>query len=190
MKEYSPHSVTIMDDTGSTRPRICDGVIDDKPPILSLPSDLLEEIIAKAASKSSIDLVNIKLSCKDFLHASEANNVWKNVSLEDFPSGWYPHQTAIDFLQHCREKGNIGILYRDGVKEFCNYLVANVSGHEKLKYAAECDLKQAKYLYEIILFCSDDNETRQEGMQHLRDLVTNKCFLETKRSVFNFLGNF
>jgi hypothetical protein len=43
--------------------------------VKALPNDLLVDIVGKVASGSIVDLCKIKLSCKEFLSASEDRSV-------------------------------------------------------------------------------------------------------------------
>lgn len=52
--------------------------------VKTLPNDLLVNIVAKVASRSMIDLCKIKLSCKEFLNASEDDYVYQHAAMDKF----------------------------------------------------------------------------------------------------------
>src|ERR1044072_9443929 len=90
--------------------------------IKSLPRDLLVEVVATVASRSFIDLHNIKMCCKDFLDATEDSYIWQRVSLDTFPLiQWFPNDKIKSFLDRCREHGNIESLYREGLRKYFDF---------------------------------------------------------------------
>ncbi|KAG4929870.1 hypothetical protein AAZX31_17G081300 [Glycine max] len=153
-------------------------------PIKSLPKDLLVEVVARVASDSIVDLRNMKQCCKDFLDASEDNYVWQQVSLDKFPlMRWLPNDKASCFLKCCRESGNIESLYREGLLKFFNYPNGNINGLGDLKTAALKGHIEAKYVYGMILLCSHDDESRKQGLEHMRFLRKFKCIIKCRNKV-------
>ncbi|KAK7330232.1 hypothetical protein VNO77_24420 [Canavalia gladiata] len=152
--------------------------------IKSLPKDLLVEVIARVASHSFVDLHNIKMCCKDFLNASEENYVWRQVCLDKFPLIQFsPNDKVSSFLKRCRESENLESLYREGLREYFNYPNGNIGGLESLKIASEKGHKEAKYVYGMILLCSQDDESRKHGLEHVRFLRNSKCIVECRKKV-------
>ncbi|KAJ1378460.1 F-box-like domain superfamily [Sesbania bispinosa] len=153
--------------------------------IKSLPRDLLVEVVATVASHSFIDLNNMKKCCRDFLDATEDRFVWKRVSLDNFPLiQWFPNEKASSFLKRCRESENLESLYREGLQEYFSYPNGYIiGGLESLKMAAQKGHKEAKYVYGMILLCSQDNEMRKEGLEYMRFLRKAKCIINCRKKV-------
>jgi hypothetical protein len=133
----------------------------------ALPKDLLVEIVGKVASHSMADLCKVKLSCKEFLSASEDGYVYQRASMDNFalvPLPWFKGEKETSFLKRCKESGNLEILYREGmVQYFGNNVMANV-GLENLKKAALEGHHEAKYVYSMLLMANcEDEEGRKSG---------------------------
>ncbi|XP_027345360.1 F-box protein At2g35280-like [Abrus precatorius] len=152
--------------------------------IKSLPKDMLVEVVARVASHSITDLHNMKMCCADFLDAADDNHVWRHVSLDKLPLiQWFPNDKALSFLKRCRESGNTESLYREGLQEYFSYPKGNIRGLESLKMAAEKGHTDAKYMYGMILLCSEDNELRTQGLEHMRFLRKSKCIIRCRKNV-------
>ncbi|XP_057418090.1 putative F-box protein At1g67623 [Lotus japonicus] len=154
-----------------------------------LPTDLLVDVVARVASNSFIDLLNLKKCSKDFLHATEDNYISQRVSLETFPLiQWIPNDKASSFLNHCRECENIESLYREGLRKYFSYSSGKNDGLEILKVAAQKGHKEAKYVYGMILICSKDDELRKQGLEHVRFLRKSKCVVSCRQKVRQLLN--
>ncbi|WJX75040.1 hypothetical protein P8452_58615 [Trifolium repens] len=57
-------------------------------------------------------------------------------------------------------------------------------GREKLKIAAEGGYNIAKYVYGMIMLCSENDESRNEGIKHIRYLRMNKCLFYCRRRMY------
>ncbi|XP_004508629.1 putative F-box protein At1g67623 [Cicer arietinum] len=152
--------------------------------IESLPRDLLLEVVTNVASQSFIDLHNMKMCCKDFLEVTEDKHVLQNISLDNFPLiQWFLNERALSFLKRCMECENIESLFREGLREYFRYPNGNIDGLENLKKASQKGHKEAKYVYGMILLCSEDYESRKEGFEHMRYLRKFKCIMSSRKKV-------
>nr|GEV11643.1 hypothetical protein [Tanacetum cinerariifolium] len=84
------------------------------------PKDVLFSIVARVASSSMEDLCNAKLSCTDFLEATNNEYIYEFVSMDKFPiSNWArPSDKFVSFLNRCFEKGNAEAPFRHGMREY------------------------------------------------------------------------
>nr|XP_004508220.1 putative F-box protein At1g67623 [Cicer arietinum] len=140
----------------------------------SLPKELLVEIAGKVASRSIVDLCKMKLTCKEFLSASEESCVYQHASMENFaliPLPWFTDEKETSFLNRCRNSGNLEILYREGmVQYFCSLTIVD-SAFENIKKAALEGHHEAKYVYSMILMnCDEDEEKRKLGFDLFGEL--------------------
>ncbi|TKY54970.1 putative F-box protein [Spatholobus suberectus] len=143
-------------------------------PIKSLPKDLLVEVVARVASDSVIDLRNMK----------EDKYVWQRVSLDEFRLNlWFPNDQTLSFLKRCKESGNIESLYREGLRKFFNYPNGDISGLGDLKMAAQKGHMEAKYVYGMVMLCSQDDDLRKQGLEYLRFLRKSKCIIQCRNKV-------
>ncbi|KAK7347394.1 hypothetical protein VNO80_21924 [Phaseolus coccineus] len=107
-------------------------------PIKLIPEDLLVNVVARVSSESYIDHHNMKVSCRDFFHASKDNYMWQQVSLEKFPLIPWSLKEAFDyFMQSCKEGENIEALFRVGLQELKSSVGNIEKGMKDLKMAAE-----------------------------------------------------
>jgi len=162
-------------------------------PIKSLPIDLLINVVARVSSESCIDHYNMKVCCKDFFHASKDNYMWQQVSLKNVPLNlWFCKERVSmfdSFLQSCKEGGNIEVLYREGLQEIVRYAGNIEKGIGDLKIVAEKGHLEAKYVYGLILLCSEDDDLRKEGVEYMRFLRNAKCVVSCRNNVVALLGN-
>ncbi|XP_057426559.1 putative F-box protein At1g67623 [Lotus japonicus] len=158
--------------------------------IKSLSRDLLAEVVATVASHSFIDLHNIKMCSKDFLDATEDSSVWRRVFLETFPLiQWRPNDKVLSFLNRCKECGNIESLYREGMQKYFYDPNGKIDGLGILKAAAQKGHKEAKYVYGMILLCSEDGELRKQGLEYIRFLRKSKCVIASRKKVEQLLNS-
>ncbi|XP_047147127.1 F-box protein At2g35280-like [Vigna umbellata] len=162
-------------------------------PIKSLPTDLLLNVVAKVSSESCIDHYNMKVCCRDFLHATKDNYMWQQISLEKFSLiSWSCKEKARAFdifMQSCKESGNIEALYREGLREIIRYKGNIEKGINDLKMAAKKGYLEAKYVYGLILLCSYDSDLRKEGVEYMQFLKNLKCVVRCRNKVVTLLGN-
>ncbi|CAJ1944288.1 unnamed protein product [Sphenostylis stenocarpa] len=131
--------------------------------IQSLPKELLANVFARVLSESFTDIYSIKICCKDFYLVSKNKYMWQQISLEKHQLyGWSLRQEFESFLQSCKECGNVEGLYRVGLREY--YKDGN--GLIYIKMAAEKGHLEAKYVYGMILLCSQDDDLRKQGLEH------------------------
>ncbi|CAL5198882.1 unnamed protein product [Lathyrus oleraceus] len=147
--------------------------------VKTLPNELLVEIVGKVASHSMADLCQMKLSCKDFLNASEEGYVYQHASMENFaliPLPWFTNEKETSFLRRCRENDNLEILYREGMVQYFSTSMVNL-GFENLKKAALEGHHEAKYVYSMLLManCEEDEEGRKLGFDLFGELKNSTC---------------
>ncbi|XP_050374680.1 putative F-box protein At1g67623 [Argentina anserina] len=139
--------------------------------LMSLPNDLLLEVIAKVASNSFDDLCRIRQSCKEFNKAGQHDYIFEHVSIDKFP--FIPlrrKEEFSEFLGRCGKCGNAEALYRQGVVRLFNLKEFDFeSGFECLKKAAAKGHKEAMYVYGVFLVCVG-GEAKQQGVQCLSSL--------------------
>ncbi|AES92025.1 F-box plant protein, putative [Medicago truncatula] len=122
--------------------------------VKTLPNDLLVNNVAKVASRSMIDLCKIKLSCKEFLNASEDDYVYQHAAMDN----------------RCRESGNLEIIYREGMVQYFSTLMVDL-GLKNLKKTALEGHHEAKYVYSMLLMANcDDDEGRKLGFDLFDEL--------------------
>ncbi|KAK7264633.1 hypothetical protein RJT34_32242 [Clitoria ternatea] len=157
--------------------------------IKSLPTELLVEIIAKVASHSLIDLCNMKLCCKEFLHVAEDDYVYHHVSMEKFPlvpHGWFQGKRESFFLKRCGESGNSEMLYREGMVQYFSSLKLK-RGLENLKKATIEGHDEAKYVYCMILMSGKGEDERKQGFDLLCSLKGYTCVRRCRKRVKSFI---
>lgn len=152
-----------------------------------LPKELLMEVFARVASGSVSDLCKAKISCRDFLHAADHDYVYQHVSMEKFPLiPWFTSDKESSFLRRCKESGNSESLYREGMVEYFSSLKLK-SGLDCLRKASQKGHKDAKYVYGMILICSEEEELRKQGLELLRSLTMSKCIKRCRKRVKSFI---
>ncbi|XP_021909426.1 F-box protein At2g35280-like [Carica papaya] len=89
-----------------------------QPTILSLPTELVMEIVARVGASSLRDLFEVKLSCKSLYAIAEDSYVFEKVSVEELPKLQMSRRSkeqSSSFYRRCIECGNSEALYREGV---------------------------------------------------------------------------
>ncbi|PNX71088.1 hypothetical protein L195_g026959 [Trifolium pratense] len=147
-----------------------------------LPEDiLLKMVVEKVATNSFVNFFNMQATDRQFRKLSNNPDVLKKVSFEDYPKIlWEPNQNILHFLKRFEVSGNPEVLFSQGLREFFDWPVGNISGLRKLKIAAESGYKPAKYVYGMIKLCSENNESRKEGIDHVRSLRVAKCMMQLR----------
>jgi len=147
--------------------------------VKALPNDLLVDIVGKVALGSMVDLCKIKLSCKEFLSASEDRFVYQHASLDKFaliPLPWFIAEKETSFLRRCRESGNLEILYREGMEQYFSTSMLNNLGFVNIKKAALKGHHDAKYVYSMLLMANcEDKEGRKLGYDLFGELKNFTC---------------
>jgi hypothetical protein len=82
--------------------------------IISLPNNMLMEVLTKVASSSFVDLFKAKLICKDFCGLAEEDHIFQQVSLEKISLFWCT-KVEVLFLRRCKECENPYTLFREGI---------------------------------------------------------------------------
>ncbi|KAE8705732.1 P-loop containing nucleoside triphosphate hydrolases superfamily protein isoform 1 [Hibiscus syriacus] len=148
----------------------------------SLPEEMLTEIVMHAASSSVDDFINVRLSCKAFLAASNYDQVFENVSMEKV--GFVPwRRSERVFEKRCRAAKNAEALYRKGMVDFFSRKKPD-SGLHCLKKATEKGHVEAMYAYGIILICLG-GELREQGLRVLSSLDLEKSNKGVSKMIVN-----
>lgn len=172
--------------------------------IESLPTDLLFEIIAKVASDSLIDLLNLKLCSKNISEITQHDYIYQQVSLEIFPlfpwSSITPQESH--FLKHCRECCNLDSLFREAMVQYFSDIEFKLEGLQTLQVAAQKGHNEAMYviamvLLSIILGKQEDDDTLlaeqkkdhiSQVIEYLRFLRKNKCIMKCRNRIRDCMG--
>ncbi|XVF04762.1 hypothetical protein REPUB_Repub05bG0113100 [Reevesia pubescens] len=146
--------------------------------VRSLPEEMLSEILRHTASNSVTDFVNVKLSCKAFLGASNYDYIFENVSMEKHNFiPWRKREKV--FLKRCKDAKNPEALYRKGmVNCFSGRKAESGLRLLYLKKAVEKGHVEAIYAYGIILICLG-GELRKQGLQVVSTLNLTSCSKES-----------
>nr|XP_027126133.1 putative F-box protein At1g67623 [Coffea arabica] len=138
--------------------------------ILSFPTEVLSEVLARVASCSSTDLFRAKLCCKLFYEVSEADNIYHRVSMDKFEIvPWSKNDQVSRFLKKCRESKNPEALYRKGVVDYFTDKHED-SALECLEEAANSGHADAAYALGIIYIFLGGDELKRKGMRLLSGL--------------------
>lgn len=156
-----------------------------------LPRELLSELVAKVASDSFTDFMNLKLCSTQFLEITQDDYAYQNVSLHQFPLiRWLPNNThksyyhSSSFLNRCRECGNLDSLFREGMLQFFSFI--QQEGFQTLKMAAQKGHKESMYVVAMInLFGNfqDNDGNKEEAMRFMRFLRKCKCVMKCRKRV-------
>ncbi|XP_071925386.1 putative F-box protein At1g67623 [Coffea arabica] len=132
--------------------------------ILSLPTEVLSEVLVRVASSSSTDLFRAKLCCKLFYEVSEADNIYQRVSLDKFEIvPWQKNDKLSRFLKKCRESKNPEALYRKGMVDYFTDKHKD-SALECLEEAANSGHADAAYALGIIYIFFGGDELKRQGI--------------------------
>ncbi|GAU31099.1 hypothetical protein TSUD_212060 [Trifolium subterraneum] len=150
--------------------------------IESLPTDVLREVVGMVASESIVDLHNVKLCSKFVCKLTEEKDMQQRVYFHKYPGiQWYPNEKQYEFVKLCEASVNTEIVYSEELRHYFNNPEGNVDGGglQRLKTAAESDHKCAKYVYGMIKLCSENDDSRQEGIEHLHSLRMSRCLISS-----------
>nr|XP_027060775.1 putative F-box protein At1g67623 [Coffea arabica] len=138
--------------------------------ILSLPTEVLSEVLARVASSRSTDLFRAKLCCKLLNEVSDADIVYQRVSLAKYEIvAWQKNHEVSSFLKKCRERKNPEALYRKGVVDYFSNKHLD-SALECLEEAANSGHADAAYALGIIYIFVGGDELKRKGMRLLSGL--------------------
>nr|GMD45390.1 putative F-box protein At1g67623 [Ipomoea batatas] len=148
------------------------------PSIHSLPHELLVHVLGRVASHSLRDLLNAKLSCREWNELGDDNLVYKHASLAKISIFRWKRETPENkrrrslFLQKCADAGNLEALYRRGVVD---YLQRKEQGYALgcLKKAANAGHVASKYAVCIISIYLG-GEHKKDGINVLGSMKKSK----------------
>ncbi|RYR60409.1 hypothetical protein S83_048977 [Arachis hypogaea] len=118
-----------------------------------LPREIWERIASRVASSSIQDLFNMQATCKVFLDTGRSSAVYKVASMTEIPVvfGYDLEDRPEDgFLYVSARAGNLGAIFRIGMREFC-WMGRHVAGVDTLLEAAEAGDVQARYMCAMLL---------------------------------------
>ncbi|KAL5569915.1 hypothetical protein UlMin_026490 [Ulmus minor] len=152
--------------------------------IFNLPNELVSKILLHVAASSSIDIFNAMLSCKLFNKQANDDYFYQKRSLEQFPlSRWYLTDGVLSFFKRCEKSGNVEALYRKGMVEYFSFHLRKKSGLEALMKAANAGHLESTYVAGVILVCSEDESTIEEGKRLLSHIKTNQEIKECREKL-------
>ncbi|CAA0321769.1 F-box domain [Arabidopsis suecica] len=134
----------------------------------SLPEDLLVEISSCTGASSLSAVRNLRLVSKSFRRICDEKYVFYRLSLKEIEFlPW--HENSAKFIERCTESRNPEALFQKG---FINYFRDKLQdrGLEYLAEAAEKGIKEAKYVYGVILICLG-GKTKQKGFEILSSVI-------------------
>ncbi|KAL5569922.1 hypothetical protein UlMin_026497 [Ulmus minor] len=159
------------------------------PEIFNLPSDLVTKVLLNVTASSSIDIFNAMLSCKLFNKLANDDYFYQKRSLEQFPlNRWYVTNAVISFFRRCEQCGNLEALYRKGMVEYFNLHLRKKSGLDALLKAANAGHLESSYVVGIILVCSEDESSIEEGKRLLSDIKTNQQMKQCREKLEEIRG--
>ncbi|XP_057720078.1 uncharacterized protein LOC130934533 [Arachis stenosperma] len=122
-------------------------------PLTLLPREIWERIASRVASSSIQDLFNMQATCKVFLDTGRSSAVFKVASMAEIPVvfGYDLEDRPEDgFLYVSARAGNLGAIFRIGMREFC-WMGRHVAGVDTLLEAADAGDVQAQYMCAMLL---------------------------------------
>ncbi|XP_061355514.1 uncharacterized protein LOC133300043 [Gastrolobium bilobum] len=141
-----------------------------------LPNDLLLRIFGNVSSESIEDISNVKLTCKSFLRLAEHDSVYKHASLDKFklePLEWMTGRRSSRY--HVRVHDDDDNVSSNEVK-VSSLKTAAMNGHD-----------DAKYMYGMLLMCSDNEAHRNQGVSIFRLLDTSERVKQCRKRVKTFI---
>lgn len=138
--------------------------------------------MGKVASRSTLELFKIKLTCKELRDAADDDSVFQHASFDVLalvPLPWFKRQEELSFLKRCEKMGNLEILYREGMVQY----FTSLNGIHTLKKAALKGHHDAKYVYSMILMSSEDEAERSYGFDLFRSLKKSTCITRCRKRV-------
>ncbi|PIA58252.1 hypothetical protein AQUCO_00500293v1 [Aquilegia coerulea] len=123
--------------------------------------------------KQTLDLYNLKQSCKSLFEVGQDDLVYKTVSMEKVPDvAWTKLSKGADFfVQRCQESENPEALFRLGMIEYFGHGQVK-EGHTLLARVAYLGYPAASYVLGIVLICTaTDNQTILQGVELLKNAL-------------------
>ncbi|XP_071705229.1 F-box protein At2g35280-like [Rutidosis leptorrhynchoides] len=153
-----------------------------------LPPEMVVEILSRVGQDSSAQLFMMKLVCKAFERHSKQALVYRRLSFDRWCiSHWRnPKLAHIFFRAMC--SGNPNAIFRYGLRAYFDSVYPNI-GLRSLDKASNMQLKEACYVYGLVMFASHQTEKKNVGLQLLNrtfPLVTDSV-VEVRDKVFNLL---
>ncbi|KAL6629204.1 hypothetical protein ACP70R_028969 [Stipagrostis hirtigluma subsp. patula] len=122
--------------------------------IAGLPSDILVEVTANIATRSSTplsDIVSLRQSCKVFRDATSARKVGRCMAVHrEWRLHWWDKTRFLSVLRRCAASGNPEASYILGLEEFCNRRRKAI-GLRHLRRAMEDGHAAAAYMIGMII---------------------------------------
>ncbi|KAI3963618.1 hypothetical protein MKW92_036651 [Papaver armeniacum] len=151
------------------------------PMIKSIPHEVLTEILAKVASSSLVDHLNVNQTCKFFHEAAQDDFILRHASLDELPViQWTSKAEVASFLKRCEHAQNPEVLYRQGMVEFF-YNNQIELGRELLQRSSNSGHTVATYVLGIIFLDSGDHQSILRGRELLNRILTKRSNNKTSR---------
>ncbi|XP_071694885.1 F-box protein At2g35280-like [Rutidosis leptorrhynchoides] len=136
--------------------------------IKNLPRDMLVEILSRVGSYSSDQLFMCKSVCRSFSKLSKDPLVLKRLSLDRWPLLPWGNPRFFVFLFRYTIFGNPNAIFHWGLIGYFDSRHIDY-GLECLKQASNSQLKEAVYVYGLIMFASFKIEKKHVGLQILNE---------------------
>ncbi|XP_047320320.1 putative F-box protein At1g67623 [Impatiens glandulifera] len=134
--------------------------------ILSIPDDLIINVLAFLGGSSHSELLKAKTICKTFNRLSQDDYIYERVSLQDIDVvSWHINKEQSIFLERCANSHNSEALYRNGVVEYFsgkNYKL----GLEYIEKATNLGHVGALYVFGVISLFGN-SELMKKGVEIL-----------------------
>ncbi|XP_071709265.1 F-box protein At2g35280-like [Rutidosis leptorrhynchoides] len=156
--------------------------------IENLPQDMLVEILSRVRSYLSDQLFMCKSVCKSFSELSKDPLALKRLSLDRWPLLPWGNPRFFVFLFRCTIFGNPNAIFRWGLIGYLNGRHINY-GLAYLKQASNFQLKEAVYVYGLIMFAPCKIEEKHVGLQILNETFPPKSemVVAVRTRVFDLL---
>ncbi|XP_071695251.1 F-box protein At2g35280-like [Rutidosis leptorrhynchoides] len=153
-----------------------------------VPQDMLVEILSRVGQKSSAQLFMVKLVCKAFRKLSNDALVYKRLSFDRWCiSPWGNHKLADIFISSMYF-GNPNAIFRNGLRAYFDSKYPDVGIH-LLEKALNMQLKEACYVYGLVMFASHQIEKKDIGLQILNQTFppVPNLVVEVRTMVFDLI---
>ncbi|XP_071728689.1 putative F-box protein At1g67623 [Rutidosis leptorrhynchoides] len=127
-----------------------------------LPPEMVVEILSRVGQDLSAQLFMIKLVCKAFKRHSEHALVYKRLSFNKWCiSHWGDPKLGHIFFM-AMYSGNHNAIFRYGLRAYFDSIYPNI-GLRSLEKASNMQLKEACYVYRLLMFASHQTEKKNIG---------------------------
>ncbi|XP_071688464.1 putative F-box protein At1g67623 [Rutidosis leptorrhynchoides] len=138
-------------------------VRDRQPNMLEdLPSKMIVEILSKVGQDSSAQLFIAKSVCKAFERHSEHALVYKRLSFDRWCISPWGDPKLAHILFMAMYSGNPNAIFRYGLRAYFDSIYPNIGLHS-LEKPANMQLKEACYVYGLVLFAS--HQTQKKNLE-------------------------